>query len=497
MPNSAQLKTRGLELQAKLAEIETAETLSEGEKAAAFDALSKDFEDHQLAVNNSERAAEFRTKFAIGGEAAPDGESDDLPRMYCGNLRSKRAHIASAFMRSQGYRDAIHDLGGPKGIIEGAKSQFDHKFELSTKDATAAGNLMGEGLYGGTGPTAAGQSPFLPGAFGPGIMPMFIPGVVEQRFFELTISDLFTSVPTTSPDVTYLVESVANFQSTSVAEAGLYPFSSEEFARVYEQIGKVANAATVTDELLRDAPQLFNFLQGRLVEGIQRQEEVQLLAGGGYPGVNGLLTRSTGFTQHTGSLTALTNVAFPASGTAGAGMQPAVIASLTPGMKVTGVGSTGTAPTGIAIAEAIAQAIVDIQLAIFYSPNAILINPVDWHTIRMVKDNNNQYYGGSMFGADYGYGQNEGNGYLGNPGQRIWNTRVVQTPVIPAGLIGVGYFGPESGYALRREGISVQMTNSNGTDFVNGKVTLRGEERLGLAITRPKSFELIQLANAA
>lgn len=496
MANSAQLISRGKELAAKLTEIETSEAMSDGDKAAAFDTLAKDFEAHQLAVNNSERAQEFRTKFAVGGEAALEGEPDDLPRMYCGNLRHKRADIARNFLRSSGYRNAIHDLGGPQGIIEGAKSQFDHKFELSTKDATAAGNLMGEGLYGGTGPTAAGQSPFLPGAFGPGIQPMFIPGVVEQRFFDLTIADLFTSVPTNSPDVTYLVESAVNMQAGAVTEGGGYPFSSEQFARVYEQIGKVANAATVTDELLRDAPQLFNFLQGRLVEGVQRAEEVQLLAGGGFPGVNGLLTRSTGFTQHTTGLTALTSVVFPATGTAGSGVQPATIASLTPGMKVTGTGSTGTAPTGIAIAEAIAQAIVDIQLSIFYSPNAILINPNDFHTIRMVKDAQGQYYGGSMFGADYGYSQNEANGYLGGGGQRIWNTRVVQTPVIPAGLIGVGYFGPESGYALRREGISVQMTNSNGTDFVNGKVTMRAEERLGLAITRPKSFELIQLALA-
>jgi HK97 family phage major capsid protein len=496
MPNSAQLITRGKELAAKLTEIETSEAMSDGEKAAAFDLIAKDFESHQLAVNNSERAQEFRAKLGGGGDENTKGVEDDLPPMYCSNLRGKRAAIAQSFMRSAGYRNAIHDLGGPKGIIDGAKSQFDHKFELATKDATSAGNLMGEGLYGGTGPTAAGQSPFLPGAFGPGIQPMFIPGVVEQRFFELTIADLFTSVPTTSPDVTYLVESAANFQSTSVAEGAAYPFSSEQFARVYEQLGKVANAATVTDELLRDAPQLFNFLQGRLVEGIQRAEEVQLLAGSGYPGVNGLLTRSTGFTQHTNALTAMTSVAFPAAGTAGAGVQPASIASLTPGMKVQGTGTTGTPPDGIAIAEAIAQAIVDIQLSIFYSPNAILINPNDFHTIRMVKDGNKQYYGGSMFGADYGYGQNEGNGFLGMPGQRIWNTRVVQTPVIPAGLIAVGYFGPESGYTLRREGISVQMTNSNGTDFVNGKVTMRAEERLGLAITRPKAFELIQLVNA-
>ncbi|WP_223274048.1 hypothetical protein, partial [Nocardia cerradoensis] len=84
-------------------------------------------------------------------------------------------------------------------------------------------------------------------------------------------------------------------------------------------------------EILRDAPFLFNFLQSRLIEGIQRQEEVQLLAGGGYPGVNGLLTRSSGFTASsgTGATSATgTNIVFPTAGTPGAGATGATISSL-------------------------------------------------------------------------------------------------------------------------------------------------------------------------
>jgi hypothetical protein len=39
----------------------------------------------------------------------------------------------------------------------------------------------------------------------------------------------------------------------------------------------------------------------------------------------------------------------------------------------------------------------------------------------------------------------------------------------------------------------MQLTNSNGTDFVQGKVTVRAEERLGLLVYRPSAFELINL----
>lgn len=353
---------------------------------------------------------------------------------------------------------------------------------------------MGEGLFGTTGPTPAGQNPFLPGAFGPGIQPNFLPGIVQQRFYQLTISDLFTSIPTTSPDITYLVEATANFNAAAVAENGLYPFSSGTFSRVYEQIGKIANAAEFTDEVIRDAPVLFNFLQGRLIEGIQRQEEVQLLAGAGYPGVNGLLNRSSGFTIPTAGLTA-TNVAIPATGAIGAAAVPATIPTLTYGRQVKGVGTAGTAPTGQAIAEGIFSAIIDVELALFFRPNAVIMNPQDWHTIRIAKDANGQYFGGGFFGSNYGYPKDEStNAFPG--GETIWDTRVVQTPACPAGTILVGYFGAETAQTVRREGISMQMTNTNGTNFVNGQVTLRAEERVGLMVYRPKAFELIQLANA-
>lgn len=498
MPNSAQLKSRAEEIKAAVVKISNDPELTGAQRQEQLANLKSDWDAHQLDVKNSEAAAEFRKELSAGASEKPADEvGPESYRIEVPNLKRAARSLGVAILNSPGYKRALAELGGKDGM--GMKNKFDTAFEVSLKDSTAAANLMGEGLSGTTGPTAAGQSPFLPGSWGAGIQPMFIPGVVEQRLYELTISDLFTSIPTSSPDVTYLVESVANFNAAATAEAGNYPFSSEQFARVYEQIGKITNAAQVTDEIVRDAPFLFNFLQGRLIEGIQRQEEVQLLAGSGYPGVNGLLNRSTGFTASsgTGATSATgTNVVFPTAGTPGAGAAGATIASLHYGRVVAGTGTTGTPATAVAIAEGVFSAIIDIQTGLFYNPNAIIMNPADYHTIRIGKDGNGQYYGGSMWGADYGYGQNAGTGYIGNPGNSLWGVRVVQTPAMPAGSILVGYFGPEVANTLRREGISMQMSNQNGSNFVDGEVTLRAEERLGLAVYRPKAFELIQVTAA-
>ena len=39
-----------------------------------------------------------------------------------------------------------------------------------------------------------------------------------------------------------------------------------------------------------------------------------------------------------------------------------------------------------------------------------------------------------------------------------------------------------------RQGLIIEMTNSDGTDFLNRRVTLRGTRRLALAVYRPGSF---------
>lgn len=500
MPNSAQLKARGQELIDTFDKVVADDTMSKTDKSTAMAKITEEMKAHTELVNNSEQAAAFRKGMGLG--AATDDVADngiEIPRASCPNLKGLNQYFSREILKSKGYGDMVRDLGGVKGDKEiGARGVFDYKFEIGVKDATQTGNTMGEGFYGSGTPGAVGQNPFLTGAWGPGIVPQFIPGVVEQRLYELTISDLFSSMPSTSPDMTYLVESTLNEQSAATAEGAVYPFSSNEFTRVYEQIGKVANAAQVTDELVRDAPYLFSFLQTRLIEGVQRQEEVQLLAGGGYPGVNGLLNRSSSFTIGQSGITAGSNVAFPASSTTGAGVKSATISSLTYGRLAEGSGASGSPASGLDIALAIFSAIVDIQTSIFYTPSAIVMHPLDWKTIRLTTDNNGQFYGGSMFGTNYGYGANVpgANGYVGGSTNMLWNIPVVQTPVMPQGNILVGYFGQEAAQVARREGLSMQMTNFNGTNFVDGEVTLRAEERLGLMVYRPAAFEMISVAPA-
>lgn len=479
--NSAQLKARGEEIRKSIVDINASE-MTEAEKGAALDKVQPDWDAHVLAVKNSERSAEMSKQLGPVDQANAnlDGTPSILPTLEVRNLGQVRRELGAALLRHPKYLEAVKSVDD----FSGTRQEFDFNFNIEAKDATATGNLMGEGLTGTTGPTAAGQSPFLPGGLAQGILPTFLPGMVQQLFYQLHVADLISSIPVTTPDLSYLTESVAVNNAAAVAENGLYPFSSEQFSRVYEQVGKIANAATLTDEVIKDAPQLFSFVQGRLLEGIQRQEEIQILAGSGYPGVNGLLNRSASFTKPQ-TITALTNVAFPKTGENGAFVGQQTVASLTYGRKI--AGASGVYPTAIAIAEGIFQALVDIQLAVFNTPTAILMHPTDWAIIRLAKDTAGQYFGGSFFGGNYGNGQ--------VTPQSLWNVPVITTQSVIPGTVLVGYFDSSTIQTARREGVSLSMSNSNGTDFVNGRITVRAEERLGLLVYRPSAFELIELVN--
>jgi HK97 family phage major capsid protein len=80
-------------------------------------------------------------------------------------------------------------------------------------------------------------------------------------------------------------------------------------------------------------------------------------------------------------------------------------------------------------------------------------------------------------------------------GLTLWGKRVIATPVIPQGFILLGAFR-QGGTVLRMGGLTVQSTNTNGTEFEQGIWTVRAEERVGLLVERPELFELVQLENA-
>lgn len=134
-------------------------------------------------------------------------------------------------------------------------------------------------------------------------------------------------------------------------------------------------------------------------------------------------------------------------------------------------------------ADDIFKAAMAVKSASKYNADAIVINPVDYQTLRLAKDGNQQYYGGGYFTPAYtGAGAPQM-----MPG--LWGMNTVVTPSIAAGTELVGAFRPAATvYTKAGEGIGVEVVTGDHDDRIHNRVTVIVEERLLLAVRVPSAF---------
>lgn len=275
--------------------------------------------------------------------------------------------------------------------------------------------------------------------------------IVEQPRRRLTIADLLgTESIGNSNAVSYLVESATvDAYPTAVAEGAAKPqISFGDPTPVTETLHKLAAYYKESDELLEDYEWLASNIENRAIYQLMLLEENQLLNGNGTaPNLTGILNRN--------------------------GIQTASIASAN--------------QTAAGIADAIFAAMMDVQDGSGFDADGIVINPANYQTLRLGRDGNQQYYGGGYFQGEYGNGN-----VVEQP--PIWGVRTVVTSAITAGTILVGNFR-QAASVFRKGGLRVEATNTNEDDFTKNLVTVRVEERLGLAVRYPAAFKKLTLAS--
>lgn len=126
--------------------------------------------------------------------------------------------------------------------------------------------------------------------------------------------------------------------------------------------------------------------------------------------------------------------------------------------------------------DTIEQGISDLRNGPNYcEPDALLVHPLTWSAIRRTKNT-------------------LGNYVLGDPGQTtvndVWGVPVLQTTQITPGIAVLGNLEIAT-QGFIREGITLAMSNSGGTDFESGKVKLRATERLTLGVARPTAINIL------
>ena len=271
------------------------------------------------------------------------------------------------------------------------------------------------------------------------------PGLVANAFRVFTIEDLLTSMPTSANAIDWVRENVFTNAAAETAEGAAKPQSSITFATATMPVSTVAHWIKITKQLAADNAYVAAFINKRMVYGVQLKVENQLVSGSGVAPILSGFTNTGNFTAHgytSASLTAL-----------------------------------GLSPTNRF--DLIGKMIGDCASA-DYPADAIIMNTADWWTMRLAKDSQGRYL-------------------LGDPGTSapptLFGLPVAASNAMPVDNVLVGSLA-QAATLHNREGITVDMSDSDDINFQLNLITIRAERRLALTVEKPAAIRYGDLTPA-
>jgi HK97 family phage major capsid protein len=257
------------------------------------------------------------------------------------------------------------------------------------------------------------------------------PGIVPGAFQTLTIETLLNSTTTNSNAIEFTKENVFTNNAAETAEGASKPESSLTWSLVNMPISTVAHWIKISRQVAMDNTLLAVYVNNRMRYGVQRKVETQLCVGDGVaPNISGIFDTGN-FTAH--------------------------------GYANADLGST------LKKLVLLRKVIADSWSA-GYPAEAILLNPADFATIEI--ELLTTAAGQVRVAVDQA-------GVM-----RLWGVPVIQSVGVAADTFAVGAFS--QAYTLyNREGVVVEMSESDSDNFTKNLITIRAERRLALATEVP------------
>jgi HK97 family phage major capsid protein len=227
-----------------------------------------------------------------------------------------------------------------------------------------------------------------------------------------------------------------------VAEGSAKAESALTWALVNMPVSTVAHWIKISKQLAADNAALAAYVDTRMRYGVNMRVETQLGAGNGTaPNISGILD-SGNFTAHG-----------YADANLGSSLKKFVL---------------------------IRKIIADLAAA-GDNPTAILLNPADWATMEI-----------DLLTASVNSVRvsTDANGVT-----RVWGLPVIQSIGITADQVVVGNFA-QAYTVYNREGVVVELSDSDSDNFTKNLVTVRAERRLALATERPAAVRAGDLTPA-
>jgi len=260
------------------------------------------------------------------------------------------------------------------------------------------------------------------------------PGVVGGAFNTLTLESLYVALPTTSNAVEYTRENAFTNSAAEAAEGAAKAESALTWTLVNQPVSTVAHWIKISRQLAADNAALAAYVNLRMRYGVQLRVEAQLAVGDGVaPNIAGFM-KSGNYVAHGYANAALGSV-----------LKKCVL---------------------------IRKVMADLWTA-GYPADAIVMSATEWAAIEI--DLMTTAAGQSLLSVSEG----------GQP--RLFGLPVVQSVGMAADTFAVGNFA-QHGTIYNREGVVVEMSDSDSDNFTKNLVTLRAERRLALATERPAAI---------
>jgi len=260
------------------------------------------------------------------------------------------------------------------------------------------------------------------------------PGIVSGAVLPFSMEALIPSTPTSSNAIEFTREASFTNSAAEAAEGAAKAESALTWSLVNMPVSTVAHWIKISKQLAADAPALAAYVNTRMQYGVNQKVDTQLVVGDGVaPNISG--TYDTGnFTAH--------------------GYADAALAAISATLKKYVL---------------IRKVIADLYAA-GYPADAIVLNPADWATMEI---------------ESFTVASNMIRIGINAAGQQtLFGLPVIQAIGMAADTFQVGRFS-EAYMIHNREGVVVEMSDSDSDNFTKNLITLRAERRLALATEKP------------
>lgn len=249
--------------------------------------------------------------------------------------------------------------------------------------------------------------------------------VVRRVAAPLTVLDLFPRKTISEPVYTWTVYKQTTGSVGTTSEGSTKNKLTYEYEQKSATLQKVTGLIKMTEELFWDAPYVADAINGDLVDDLNADRQYEALAS--LLGTSGIATDTISYEK------------------------------------------------AIDLLDGIIDAAADLEDATHIAPNAVIVTPALWKVIRKAKNSIEEYMAGNPF-AEQRYGV-------------LFEMQFAKSADLTDDHILIGAFENRTVELVSKaDGVRVDSTNSNDTDFEKNLISVRAEAREIVAVKRPACF---------